>query len=192
MEPDTLSEVDILTRLLSAFWREEFRGEGALEPQDTLRALKISGGFPAIYAGDEDEFADPLEFLANLPPDGYEVNALDCYDEVAWSILESVELPKDIFAMWCDQKGYLRPTFWFGEVWKHQSTGVAKSECRRWLKDRVKEGKNCSKAEYRRQAIKQIPNLSVRSFDNIWGDEMPKSWKQSGVMPKQQYNPNSD
>ena len=71
-EPDTLSEVEILTRLLTAYWREEFTGEGAPDPHDTLRALKFCGGFPAIFADDEDEPVDPLEFLANFPPDGYE------------------------------------------------------------------------------------------------------------------------
>lgn len=192
MEPDKLSEVEILTRLLSAFWREEFTGEGAPDPHDTLRALKLCGGFPATYADDEGPSVDPLEFLATLPPDGYEVDALDCYDEVAWSILEAVELPKNVFAMWCDRKGFLRPNFWFGKVAKPQLTAKAKSDCRRWLKERVKEGKTWGKSEYRRQAMQQFPNISGRSFDNVWSAEVPESWKKSGAIPKQRNNLDSD
>lgn len=185
LEPDTLSEVEILTRLLSAYWREEFTGEGAPDPQATLQALNLCGGFPAIFADDEDEPVVPLEFLANLPPDGYEVNLLECYEDAAWSVLEAVELTKDIFAAWCDRQGFLRPHFWFGKVAKPQATARAKSDCGRWLKERVKEGKKWGKVEYRRQAIQQFPTLSMRSFNDVWDEEVPESWKKSGAIPKQ-------
>lgn len=192
IEPDILPEVEILTRLLSAFWREEFIGEDAPDPHDTLRALKFCGGFPTQYADDEGPSVDPLEFLANLPPDGYEIDAPDCYDEVAWSILEAIELPKNVFAMWCDRNGFLKPNFWFGKDGKPKLTAKAKSDCCRWLKERVKEGKKCGKPEYRRQAIQQFPKLSERSFDDVWSDVVPISWKKSGAIPKQRNNLDSE
>ena len=101
-EPGTQSNTEILTRLLSAFWRREYVGHDAPDPQVTLTVLKRMGAFPREYWDEENPPTDEFEFLASIPPDGYDETAPECYGTVAWSILDGVELPAEVLAGWCD------------------------------------------------------------------------------------------
>lgn len=49
-----------------------------------------------------------------------------------------------------------------------------------WLREKTKRPKEFSKAEYKAQAFKEVTDLSERSFDRIWANTVPDSWKQSG------------
>ena len=110
-EPGTQSNTEILTRLLSAFWRREFVGHDAPDPQVTLTVLKRMVAFPREYWDDENPPTDEFEFLASIPPDGYDETAPECYGTVAWSILDGIELPAEVLAGWCDAHDILKPFF---------------------------------------------------------------------------------
>ncbi len=51
-----------------------------------------------------------------------------------------------------------------------------------WLRDKVDryQPKEFSKSSYRDDALAEIPGLSTRAFDRVWGQVVPQSWKSSG------------
>ena len=161
-EPGTQSNTEILTRLLSAFWRREFVGHDAPDPQVTLTVLKRMGAFPREYWDDENPPTDEFEFLASIPPDGYDETAPECYGTVAWSILDGIELPAEVLAGWCDAHDILKPFFWFGSETGRQGTAKAQTDLRKWLGEKVKKGKSGAKVEYWNQAKSLIPALTAR------------------------------
>ena len=183
-EPGTLSNTEILTCLLSAFWRREFIGHDAPDPQVTLTVLKRMGAIPYQYRGEENPTTDDFEFLASLPPDGYDETAPECYDKVAWSILDGVELPAEVLAEWCDAHDISKPSFWFGLERRQQATMKAKTEFRKWLREEVQKGKSSVKNGYWTQAETLFPNLTRKSFDRIWAQIVPDDWKKGGAPTK--------
>ena len=183
-EPGTLSNTKILTRLLSAFWRREFIGHDAPDPQITLTVLRQMGAIPYQYRDEENLPTDDFEFLASLPPDGYDETAPECYDKVAWSILDGVELPAEVLAEWCDAHDISKPNFWFGPARRQQATIKAKMDFRKWLREEVQKGKSSVKNEYWTQAKTLFPKLSRNSFDRIWAQTVPADWKKGGAPTK--------
>ena len=183
-EPGTLSNTEILTRLLNAFWRREFIGHDAHDPQITLTVLRQMGAIPYQYRDEENPPTDDFEFLANLPPDGYDETAPECYDKVAWSILDGIELPAEVLAEWCDAHDISKPNFWFGLERRQQATIKAKMEFRKWLREEVQKGKSGVKNDYWTQAKTLFPKLSRNSFDRIWAETVPADWKKGGAPTK--------
>lgn len=161
-EPGTLSDTEILTRLLSAFWRGEFIGHGAPDPKVTLTVLRHMGAIPYQYWDDENPPTGDFEFLASLPPDGYDETAPECYCVVAWSILDGVELPAEVLAAWCDVHDRSKPSFWFGSETRRQGTAKVEAEFRNWLREEVRKGKSGIKIECWNQANAQLPTLTAR------------------------------
>ena len=180
-EPGTLPYSEILTELLSAYWRGEFVGEDAPDRKATLVALRHNGAIPYQYWDDEKPPGDDYEFLAGLPPDGYDETAAECYGEVAWAVLDGVEMPRYILSDWCEERGISRPTFWFGKSTKSPGTSKAKTDCARWFREEVKKEKWGGKNEYWLCASRKIPNLSRRSFNEEWLKLAPASWKKAGA-----------
>ena len=180
-EPGTLPYSEILTVLLSAYWKGQFDGDDAPDRADTIAVLKYCGAMPYQYWDDENPPKDDYEFLANLPPNGYDEVSVECYGEVAWEILDEVEMPKQVLANWCDAKGTSKPTFWFGKFVKSSSTVRAKTQCARWFQEEVKKEKSGNKNDYRLRAQERYSNLSGRSFGDVWRDVAPASWKRAGA-----------
>ena len=180
-EPGTLPSSEILTELLSAYWRGEFVGEDAPDRKATLVALRHNGAIPYQYWDDEKPPGDDYEFLAELPPDGYDETAAECYDEVAWSVLNGVEISKQVLAAWCDAKGISGPTSWFGKSAIMSGTIRARTDCARWFQEEAKKEKSGSKNDYWLCARQRYPNLSGRSFERVWHEYAPASWKKPGA-----------
>ena len=180
IEPGTLTYAEILTELLMAYWKGEFVGEDAPDRAETMAILKYCDAIPYEYRDDENPPKDDYEFLAELPPDGYDETSVECYGKVAWSILNGVEIPKQVLADWCDAKGFPKPTFWFGKFTKPPGTAKALADCSRWLREEVKKGKSRSKDDYWLDAKKKFSNLSRRGFSDAWRETVPESWKRSG------------
>ena len=180
-EPGNLPYSEVLTELLRAYWKGEFAGEDAPDREATLKVLNFIGAMPYQYRDDESPPKDDYEFLAELPPDGYDETAAECYDEVAWSVLNGVKIPKQVLANWCDAKGISKPTFWFGKFVKSSSTVRAKTQCARWFQEEVKKEKSGNKNDYRLRAQERFSNLSGRSFGDVWRDVAPASWKRAGA-----------
>lgn len=51
-----------------------------------------------------------------------------------------------------------------------------------WLRDKIDryQPKEFSKRRYRDDALAEIPGLSTRAFERVWGQVVPQSWKSSG------------
>lgn len=49
-----------------------------------------------------------------------------------------------------------------------------------WLRNKIKQPKKLSKADYKAQAREEIPDLTERAFHRVWSNTVPKSWKQGG------------
>ena len=188
-EPGTLSYTEILTELLTAHWNGEFKGNDSPDRQATLASLKYCGAMPYRYLDDENPPKDDYEFLATLPPDGYDETPDECYDDVAWSILDGVEIPKQVLADWCDEKGFSKPIFWFGKFTGSLSTVKAKTDCSRWLREEVKKGKSKSRDDYWLEAKTRFPNLSRRGFTDTWRGTVPESWKRPGRPRRKRTDP---
>ena len=180
-EPGTLPYSEVLTELLRAYWKGEFAGEDATDREATLKVLNSIGAIPYQYRDDESPPKDDYEFLAELPPDGYDETAAECYDEVAWSVLNGVEISKQVLAAWCDAKGISGPTSWLGKPAKSPGTMKARTDCARWFREEVKKEKRGSKKDYRLCARQRYPNLSGRSFERVWHEHAPASWKKPGA-----------
>ena len=140
-EPGTLPYSEVLTELLRAYWKGEFAGEDAPDREDTLKVLNYIDAIPYQYWDDEKPPGDDYEFLAGLPPDGYDETAAECYGEVAWAVLDGVKIPKQVLAAWCDAKGISGPTSWFGKPAKSPGTMKARTDCARWFREEVKKEK---------------------------------------------------
>ena len=179
-----MNESEILSCLLSAFWLREFVGDDVPSREDTLKLLKNFGAFPSEYFDDENPPRDEFEFLATLPPEGYDEAAPECYGELAWSILDGVEIAKDVFGNWCEAHDHEKPLFWFGKGRRQPSTAKAKNDCRRWLEKEVPRGKSGSKNHYWRMAREKFPGLSRNAFNEVWAETVPTHWKMPGAIPK--------
>ena len=180
-EPGNLPYSEVLTELLRAYWKGEFAGEDAPDREATLKTLNYIGAMPHQYRDDESPPEDDYEFLAELPPDGYDETAAECYDEVAWFVLNGVEIPKQVLAAWCDAKGISGPTSWLGKPANSSGTMKARTDYARWFREEVKKEKWGSKKDYRLCAQQRFSNLSGRSFERVWHEYAPASWKKPGA-----------
>ena len=146
-----------------------------------LKVLNYIDAIPYQYWDDEKPPGDDYEFLAGLPPDGYDETAAECYGEVAWAVLDGVKIPKQVLAAWCDAKGISGPTSWFGKPAKSPGTMKARTDCARWFREEVKKEKWGGKNDYWLCARQRYPNLSGRSFKCVWHEYAPASWKKPGA-----------
>ena len=180
-EPGTLPYSEILTELLRAYWKGEFVGEDARDREATLKVLNHVGAIPYQYRDDESPPEDDYEFLAELPPDGYDETAAECYDEVAWSVLNGVEISKQVLAAWCDAKGISGPTSWFGKSAIMSGTIRARTDCARWFQEEAKKKNRGARTIIGCAPGRDILTSAVAA-SNACGMSMHQaSWKKPGA-----------
>jgi hypothetical protein len=120
----------------------------------------------------------PTVFLAAC--DALSRASLDAFSDLAQPLLDMLTVGRDDFAAYCRGRGLPLPPFWFARG-VGPSSARAAAGCRRWLLREAAGGrKRQVKGGYWAEAKILFPGLSERSFDAIWEETVPASWKRAG------------
>ena len=128
----------------------------------------------------ETEITEACDTLAKVPAENL--------PSVIQGPLLAVRIERDVFAAWCDQMGWERPSFWFSQAKpsaRVRATTAASTSCRRLLCELVGRGQRLTKRQVKALAMQRFPQLSAAEFNRVWEQNAPAEWRRPGRPKKQ-------